>query len=90
MKWAGAVLLLVIALLLLWLLAGDHILSYFIYEPRAHDAIAAAQAACGSGSRTEFARRKVDAEMAIRKVSGARAMELGAVLASELALVGCR
>lgn len=74
-----------------WLLClGDRFcLADLYYEPRAREAMQSAVDACGTRSRQELARRVVEAEAAIRKVSNHKGWELREALENELRLAGC-
>ena len=82
--------------LLILLLLGCVLGVYYLYIRPAsllRDAerkIEAAISACHTGNGTEFARRMVDAEMAIDEVGFPRSTELSIALDNRLRLVGCK
>ena len=81
--------------LLALLLLGCTIGVYYLYiqpaslEREAERKTAAAISACHTGNSVEFARRIVDAEMAIRELSFERRAEVNAKFSNQLILAGC-
>lgn len=84
-RFAGWTAMVVVTGAILWGTVGSD--SY--YEKQADEAIAAAVSACTAGSRIEFSRRIVEAEMSFRNAPRSVRGELPARLDNRLRMVGC-